>query len=382
MEKMDIIDRLLRAVVRMFYDTKHVLIMEAIIIHKVLTDDELAKLLGIQRKEIRLLCAKLREDRLLSEMVKKEEGTMHRPIQKTFYYIRYTHAVDSIKWHMSVIENKTKEEMMNQVNSQGFICPMCNSRFSPLEAMSNASPDMSAFLCANCGNQLQEEKQSKSAQLGQEKLGKLMDQVSFIINSLMKIDEMLVPDNSFESTLANAVPLQETVLHQAYHRKSSRTAGGLDMTSVPKTQFHVDITTNEQTEEAIRLENERKKQLAQQNALPVWHSTSAVSNAAVSATSYSNADLAGGINSEATESELLTARTAEPNKETKDAIAEYYANLQAAQSADEDEDEEDDEDDEFEELELPKPELSRDTKPNENNDDDEDSDEDGFEDLA
>lgn len=83
---MDLANTLIRTVVRAFYETRHVLIVDALFIHSVyasldrysvktwllihlsyrLHAEDLAFLLGMQQKDLRKLCAKLREDRLIS----------------------------------------------------------------------------------------------------------------------------------------------------------------------------------------------------------------------------------------------------------------------------------------------------------------------------
>jgi transcription initiation factor TFIIE subunit alpha len=63
---MDLAKTLIRSVMRAFYETKQVLVVDALLVHSALRDDDLAHLLGMQTKELRKLCAKLDEHRLLT----------------------------------------------------------------------------------------------------------------------------------------------------------------------------------------------------------------------------------------------------------------------------------------------------------------------------
>ena len=63
---MDIAKALVKCVARAFYDTRHILVLDALMIHNALRDDELAKLLGLVTKEVHKLCGKLKEDRMLA----------------------------------------------------------------------------------------------------------------------------------------------------------------------------------------------------------------------------------------------------------------------------------------------------------------------------
>jgi transcription initiation factor TFIIE subunit alpha len=63
---MDIAKSLVKCVARAFYDTRHILVLDALMIHNALRDDELARLLGLVTKDVHKLCGKLREDRMIT----------------------------------------------------------------------------------------------------------------------------------------------------------------------------------------------------------------------------------------------------------------------------------------------------------------------------
>ena len=66
---MDLAKTLIGCVTRAFHETKHILVIDALIVHSALRDDDLAHLLGMQTKELRKLCAYLEEVRLLAVYV-------------------------------------------------------------------------------------------------------------------------------------------------------------------------------------------------------------------------------------------------------------------------------------------------------------------------
>ena len=82
---MDLANTLIRSVVRAFYETRHILVVDALFLHSVyesqkaiecylaadhlyhsLHAEDLAFLMGMQQKDLRKLCARLREDRLIA----------------------------------------------------------------------------------------------------------------------------------------------------------------------------------------------------------------------------------------------------------------------------------------------------------------------------
>ncbi|KAI4110408.1 MAG: hypothetical protein LQ339_001273, partial [Xanthoria mediterranea] len=63
---MDSSKALIRSIARALYDTRHVLVIDALMMHSTLSNEDLAHLLNMQPKDLRKLCGRLREDRLLS----------------------------------------------------------------------------------------------------------------------------------------------------------------------------------------------------------------------------------------------------------------------------------------------------------------------------
>jgi transcription initiation factor TFIIE subunit alpha len=72
---MDLAVTLVKAVLRAFYPTREILVIDALILHEALRDDDLAYLMSINTKDLHKICGKLREDRFLSVYV----DCSHRP---------------------------------------------------------------------------------------------------------------------------------------------------------------------------------------------------------------------------------------------------------------------------------------------------------------
>jgi transcription initiation factor TFIIE subunit alpha len=67
---MDLAQTLVRSVARAFYDprqvdTRHIVIVDALIIHSALRDDDLAYLMAQNTKDLHKICGRLREDRFI-----------------------------------------------------------------------------------------------------------------------------------------------------------------------------------------------------------------------------------------------------------------------------------------------------------------------------
>ncbi|ODQ64686.1 hypothetical protein NADFUDRAFT_52313 [Nadsonia fulvescens var. elongata DSM 6958] len=381
---MESVKSLVRYVTRGFYEKNLILIMDALLIHTVLLDDELSHLLGIQRKELRQLCAKLKEDRLLTDHVEKVEGPVNRPIHKTYYYIHYTETIDAIKWKMHGIVDEIKEKIGREARPQGYVCPLCHKQYTSLEAMANMSADGFNFACDVCGTLLQEDEAGNESKANQEKIGRLMGQIQPIIDILKQIDDTFIPENTFESSLAGALPAN--VLHNV--NGGANGMGGYNGSKIKtaragagnKTSLLVNITSTQENAEKEREAKKAKAILAQQNALPAWHMESTVgktlledsedttggettsgdsvavksdfannrvgfSNGLMGEPSTGNTLSAESFKVDSTPAVASTNDTEMSDQNAEDALAAYYAQLEARQQQEDDEEEEDDEDD-------------------------------------
>lgn len=389
----DTVKLLLRFVARGLYSQPYVLILDAVMLHSVLSEDDLIYLLGIQRKELRALCNRLVEDRLLVNHIQKEENLQQRLTTKTYYYIHITETIDAIKWKVHSIVNLLKDEMKHYGNPQGYVCPICGKKVSQLDAIALLSDDRSSFVCDTCGGVLVEDDSSQQATLKQEKLERLMKQVDPIITYLKRIDESYIEDNTFELALMKTIPAQSATLasYAISSRISNRSRSNLANNSLAaaaarsQATLHVSISANDENYEREQMEKEERRQKLEQNALPSWYSLSSVGksiigrlddeDSAIATGSEDNLsrEMTPGIKSEADElldrGDLATPMPQEPaaipegtgsatelkDREQQEALAAYYAQLDR-QAKEEEEEEEDDEDDDnfddFDDLDL------------------------------
>lgn len=379
----DTIRSLIRFVVRGFYSKPYVLILDAVLLHSVLSEDDLIDLLSIQRKELRSLCNRLVEDRLLANHIQKEENNQQRLVTRTYLYIHVTEAIDAIKWKVHSIVSTIKQEMSHYGNPQGYVCPVCGKKVSQLDAISLLSDDKTNFVCDTCNGILVEDDSNQQASIRQAKLEKLMIQVDPIITYLKKIDDSYIEDNTFESSLMKSIPAQSssTASYSVSNKVSSRSRSNMSSSlqnAAQKSQatLHVSITANDENYEREQQEKERRRQKLEQNALPSWHSSSTVGKSTLGKLNDDDSDFQSkegtplasikneddsavkieSTNDTASESPVVEDPSTSMNKsvselkdqEAQDALAAYYAQLAENEAAEE----EDDDDDDLDDLDL------------------------------
>lgn len=352
---------LVRFVARGFYSRPYILILDAIILHSVLCEDDLVYLLGINRKELRLHCHRLVEDRLIVTHVQKEEH-LQRSINRTYYFIHITEAIDAIKWRVHSIVSTIKEEMSLYGNPHGYNCSRCGKKVSQLDAISMLSDDKSTFICDTCGGVLIEDDSLQQASIKQQKLERLMLQVDPIIMYLKEIDNLTVEDNDFDTAASKMIPAQSS--SAASYLLSTRALGTRSKAQMSQSlqnaaskanaTLHVSITASDENYEREQQEKELRRQKLEQNALPSWHSASTVGNhdSVGVATDDAPSEVVPEVKTETGPSGDAVApatpisEAERKEREAQDVLAAYYADL-----ADREAEEDVDDDDDFDDLE-------------------------------
>ncbi|KAH3900157.1 related to Transcription initiation factor IIE subunit alpha [Saccharomycodes ludwigii] len=420
----DIVKHLLQFVLRGFYSIQFVLLIDAILFHSVLCEEDLAHLLGIKRPEVRALCTKLIEDRMLSSYSQPEYQQGSRSVRRYYYFIKFPEAVDAIKWKVHRIVSALKEDLEKNSHPQGYVCPVCLTKYSQIEAVALLNYDRTQFLCSLCEEPLIEDDSGKKTKEKQIKLTRLMAQVEPIINYLKKIDDVRIEENSFDLSLTKLIPPQNNSVaaytvnpkHRRRQEMAIALAGGTPIQPVPgsaaamlaasqgsnvistsvngvlsnassrragiKSQatLHVNITTASDEQAQRELQERKAEEKRIQNALPTWHEQSTIGETLGlfgaededdvdrlkrlngNAATYGNYD---GYNNGGNNNDASYSREEIEQREAEKALAEYYANL-AKKRQQEDEDEDDDINDEDMDEEV---------------DSDEVEDADGFEDV-
>ncbi|GFF28798.1 transcription initiation factor IIE subunit alpha [Aspergillus udagawae] len=353
---MDLANTLIRTVVRAFYETRHILIVDALFIHSVLHAEDLAFLLGMQQKDLRKLCAKLREDRLIAVSTRAEirDGST-RPVNREYYYIPLHPVVDAIKFKVSRLTSTIKAQYTPSEERKEYVCLRCGAEWTELDVLSLYSDE--GFECQNCGAILERTEDVKGAEgidrTGHEKNSKLMAQLDNMLKLLKQIDTVEIPPNDFETAWQHKVdvirnqqtnPTRAAIVVPSKQQEAVR--GNL---KTDATALEISLTSTEEKSAAEQAEEAaRKAALEKQNALPVWHTHSTVSTTAGNV-NYIKTETDGAIKSEIKEEEDRKPKI----EDLDDKVAAYYAEMEREKALQAQRDassaEEDDSDDEFDE---------------------------------
>lgn len=274
---MDLAQTLVRSVMRAFYETRHILVIDALIIHSALRDDDMAYLMGMNTKDLHKLCGKLREDRFLAVHTRPElkEGQT-RPVNRTYYYIDYRQTIDAIKWRVYKIDKDMQGTAVPASERKEYFCNFCKAAWTQMEVLDNVSS--AGFLCHRCGHVLEHDADRNS--VGHQQSTRMNNQFKFITDLLPQIDSVVVPDNTFDAAYSNARPVHRADTHrvvQSVAVESNRPTAVKGMANTGPKSMQVSISTADGLSEGEKAaERERKERIAKQNALPSWMSNSTI----------------------------------------------------------------------------------------------------------
>ncbi|KAI1349529.1 hypothetical protein F5Y01DRAFT_288946 [Xylaria sp. FL0043] len=360
---MDLAQQLVRSVARTFFnspdiDTRHVLIVDALVIHSALRDDDLSYLMSMNLKDLHRICAKLRDERLLQVHVRPElrEG-QQRPTNRTYYYIDYRQAIDAIKWRVYHLDKAVQGNAKPASEKKEYFCRRCRAEWTQMEVLDKVDP-IKGFICHRCEDVLVFDPDREAG--GHEQSTKLNNQLSFITDMLPKLDAVVVPENTFETAHAAARPVVRDATNQAAPsivvESIAKPTAVKGMANTGPQSIAVDITELEgPTEAEKKAEQERKEKIAQSNALPAWHLQSTVTGA-----SYGGANPLTVTKADEEEEKKPTDKVDDTlHSEEVTNLFEMLARQQAeearrkeaeADDSDEEEDDQDDEEEEFEDI--------------------------------
>ncbi|KAF4968560.1 hypothetical protein FZEAL_10368 [Fusarium zealandicum] len=363
---MDLAITLIKTVLRAFYQTRDILVIDALILHEALRDDDLAYLMAINTKDLHKICGKLREDRFLTVHTRSElrEGNP-RPSNRTWYYIDYRNTIDAIKWRVFTIDKEVQGTTQVASEKKEYFCSFCKAEWTAMEVLDNVGPE--GFVCHRCNHTLTFESDRTST--GHEQSTRLNDQFKFISELLPKIDAVHIPECDFDRAFAKARPVKRDATHQraettAADAGANRPMAVKGLTNTGPQSIAVNISTSDGPTDAEKAaEQARKEKIAKQNALPSWMSHSTVTDESFIATAVAGGTSATIKKEASKDSANLDTPETKTNAQIEDIFEQLKAEQAAKQAQEDDEfgSEEDEDEDEFEDVPATGNVSSRDT---------------------
>ncbi|EON64482.1 hypothetical protein W97_03714 [Coniosporium apollinis CBS 100218] len=352
---------LIRTIVRAFYQTEHVVVIDALDIHKALTLSDLALIVDNTKntKPLGRTLGLLRTAGLISVYARSEtRPNALKPTTREYFYIDYRRAVDSVKFRLYQLDLAIKAlAKPGGAEKKEFWCRRCGAEYSALEAHDLIDFETGSFRCARCQFELDEREEDGGVKGGEDDaVAAFNKQVAGLLKILQRVDESVVPVVTGEMAVANMVPLPRdeslnpTVQMEVFDpARAVRPTAVKGMATGPE-KFDLAITTDaEITAQELAAKAEKKARIATQNLLPSWHTNSTITGEAVVGAVKVDEDGATPLRGEDADDE--DKKGGEGDAYLEDYYRQMREEEQAIKAAEEEAEEEDEEDeDEFEDV--------------------------------
>ncbi|KAH7099650.1 hypothetical protein BKA62DRAFT_281947 [Auriculariales sp. MPI-PUGE-AT-0066] len=254
------LQKLVTSTARCFYEAKHIVVLDQLIRHPVLKDDELAGRLGLQLKDLTKVVAPLVNRRLVSRFQQNEQKENKlRAVATSYYWIDYRMFANVVKWHISAMRKSIDHKLRNELENKGYLCPQCKRVYKTIEADQLFDMYTMQMRCADCKHDVIENDTSAGVQGSSDRMERFNKQMAPITDGLKNVQAI------------GTLPAFDIRKHISENFFSAGNSGGSH-------QPELDIIIDQDRDEGdLRKQREAAAEAKRaQNALPQWHLVSTV----------------------------------------------------------------------------------------------------------
>lgn len=184
------LQKLVRMVVRGFYSTEDMLIVDMLVRNRCLSEDDICKYLKFDRKMLRQRMNTLKTDKLLQTKMRMVTGEDGKSQREQYYYINYKSFVNVVKYKLDHIRKKLEMEEREQTSRASFICHNCQRTYTDLEADQLLDMNTGQLVCIICRTEVQEDMAATPRQDSRLLLTRFNEQLEPLFTLLMEVENI------------------------------------------------------------------------------------------------------------------------------------------------------------------------------------------------
>lgn len=181
---------LVRLVVRGFYTTEDILIVDMLVRNFCMSEEDLCDLLKFDRKMLRQRISTLRADRFIQARMKMVTLEDNKTQKEQYYFINYKSFVNVVKYKLDHMRKKLEMEERDQTSRASFICNYCQRAYTDLEADQLLDITTGQLLCIICKQEVQEDMSGMPRHDTRLLLTKFNEQMEPLFNLLREVENI------------------------------------------------------------------------------------------------------------------------------------------------------------------------------------------------
>lgn len=187
--------RLVRLIVRGFYSMEHAVVIDMLVRHPCVKEDDLAELLKFERKHLRSVLNMLKIDKFLKSRMRVETDEEGRTTRHTFYFINYSVFVNVVKYKLDHMRRKIEMDERDNTSRSSFKCPNCHKTYTDYEVGELLDPSTGELVCTFCNVTVEEDESSVPKQDARTLLARFNEQIQPIYDLLRTCEDVkLAPE--------------------------------------------------------------------------------------------------------------------------------------------------------------------------------------------
>lgn len=209
MEVPPVLKRLAKLVIRGFYEDEHVAMMNVLTNakHPCVKEEDLMELLKFDKRQLRQVLVRLKNDKLIKQRVHKEKqpdtGTM---LTFNYYFINYKLFVNVVRYKLDHIRKKIESDEKQAKNRPSFLCTQCASKYSDLEVNRLLDFASGLLICTFCKGAVEEDttdiQQGNNYRTSLAKFNEQLEQIFILLKESENINlapQILEPEPDLSS---------------------------------------------------------------------------------------------------------------------------------------------------------------------------------------
>lgn len=190
----DALKKLIKYVMRGFYRIEEAVIMDLLMHHPCIKEDDLAELIQFDLKQLRGYMNALKQEHFIKVRMRVETDSEGRTTRHNYYYISYNVFINVVKYKLLSMRKKIETDERQSMRRPSFLCPNCQSTYTDLD-VGRLMSVTGQLLCTYCQTEVEEDNSDEPQTCSETLMTRFNNQMEPIYKLLQELDDInLAPE--------------------------------------------------------------------------------------------------------------------------------------------------------------------------------------------